>query len=119
MAHSNLKICSMLTTIDHVAGDKLYDTFANWHGRRHVTKAEYGQRTQRFHENKRMIEVTCFCFLMIIIMPAALKYSAAVVPVFDALAFAVKCAHFIAGFMSLFLCFSPLAALHSCLPWPV
>ena len=45
-------------------GDKLYDAFVHRHGRRHVTRNEYDQRTQRFYENKQMIEVSalsCSC----------------------------------------------------------
>ncbi len=45
-------------------GDKLYDAFVHRHGRRHITRNEYEQRTQRFYENKQMIEVSalgCFC----------------------------------------------------------
>lgn len=37
-------------------GDKLYDAFVHRHGRRHVTRNEYEQRTHRFYENKQMIE---------------------------------------------------------------
>lgn len=57
MANIRQQMCSMLMMTDDVAGDKLYDAFAHRHGRRHVTKADYDQRTQRFHKNKQMIEV--------------------------------------------------------------
>lgn len=63
MADSNHEMCNMLS--GEVAGDKLYDAFAHRHGRRHVTRAEYDQRTQRFYKNKQMIEVVCFCILLI------------------------------------------------------
>ncbi|KAL3157264.1 hypothetical protein ABBQ38_001497 [Trebouxia sp. C0009 RCD-2024] len=38
------------------SGDKLYDAFVHRHGRRHATRNEYDQRSQRFHENKEMIK---------------------------------------------------------------
>lgn len=86
---------------NNVAGDKLYDAFAHRHGRRHVTRTEYDQRTQRFHENKQMIEVVCFCFLLIRMIPSTLAYSPAAVLVYHALAFMITCTLFAPGIISL------------------
>ena len=58
MDNSDHAIHNTLFLLNDIAGDKLYDAFVHRHGRRHVTRNEYHQRTQRFHENKQMIEVS-------------------------------------------------------------
>ena len=46
------------------AGDEHYDAFVHKHSRRHLSKQEYQQRSQRFHEVKGMVEVCTFCLLV-------------------------------------------------------
>ena len=55
---------------DADAGDEHYDAFVHKHSRRHLSKQEYQQRSQRFHEVKGMVEVCTFCLL---VFPKALQ----------------------------------------------
>ena len=118
MANIHYQMCNMLVTFNYVAGDKLYDAFAHRHGRRHVTRAEYDQRTHRFHENKQKIEVVCFCSLLIRMIPSTLAYSAAAVPVYHALAFVTTCTLFAPCIMSLLSssCSFALLSVQLCSP---